>query len=97
MFFRAKRGEIFLKFTNEEDINKEETIILRENTISLRAKRGENFEIFDCNINYKNDYDKYNYNYNSYNYNHNYNYKGKIKIGGGSAREVLNFSTKPDK
>ena len=92
MFFRAKRGENFLKFTNEEDINKEETIILRENTISLRAKRGENFEIFDCNINHKNDYDKYNYNYNNYNYN------GKSKIGWeGSAREVLNFSTKPEK
>ena len=69
LLFRAKRGEKFLKFTNEEDINKEEKIILRENTISLRAKRGENFEIFDCNINYKNDYDKYNYNYNNYNYN----------------------------
>ena len=81
MFFRVKRGENFLKFTNEEDINKEEKIILRENTISLRAKRGENFEIFDCNINYKNDYDKYNYNYNNYNYD--YIYKGKIKIGGG--------------
>ena len=63
--FRAKRGEKFLKFTNEEDINKEEKIILRENTISLRAKRGENFEIFDYNINYKNDYDKCNYNYNN--------------------------------
>ena len=93
MFFRAKRGEKFLKFTNEEDINKEEKIILRENTISLRAKRGENFEILDYNINYKNDFDKCNYNYNNYNY----NYKGKIKIGGGSAREVLNFSTKPEK
>ena len=43
--FCAKRGEKFLKFTNEEDINKEEKIILRENTISLRAKRGENFGI----------------------------------------------------
>ena len=44
ILLRAKRRENFciLRMKSEEDTNKEEKIILRENKISLCAKRGEN-------------------------------------------------------
>ena len=41
----ARSAEKILNVTIEKDINKEETNILRENDISLRAKRRENFGI----------------------------------------------------